>query len=185
VICYREAGCRPWRISDVVRVLLPVIVRHGATPFKGGDSGDFRSVRDFGSPVARPVCGIIGRWFTSLRKSPQDEGSLAEAERQVAQDNPAASKWKEFYRKIETRGESEAEHPRDETDKPIDNLSDEEAQDVIAKLNHLRHQYFVPRMLQSVMDQVFYVVESTRHNLKYERRLSEWRASAAFEMYQF
>jgi len=55
----------------------------------------------------------------------------------------------------------------------------------LAKLVHLRHQYFVPRMLQSVVDQAFYVVESTRHNLNYEVRRPEWGASAAFEMYQF
>ena len=40
-------------------------------------------------------------------------------------------------------------------------------------------------MLRSVLDQVFYVVESARHNLRAEHGASQWRAFVALEMYQF
>jgi len=40
-------------------------------------------------------------------------------------------------------------------------------------------------MLKSVIDQVFYVVETTRYNLRSERRWPEWSATVALEMYQF
>jgi hypothetical protein len=40
-------------------------------------------------------------------------------------------------------------------------------------------------MLRSVLDQVFYVVESTRYNLRAEGVHPQWRAFVALEMYQF
>jgi len=111
--------------------------------------------------------------------------SSPEPERKVAQDNPAARKWKAFYKKIETRGENEAENPRGESNDPLANYSEAEREDLLVKLNSLRHEYFVPRMLKSVIDQVFYVVETTRYNLRSERRWPEWSATVALEMYQF
>jgi hypothetical protein len=65
------------------------------------------------------------------------------------------------------------------------NYSEADRADVFRKLNTLRHRYFIPRMLRSVLDQVFYVVESARHNLRIEGAQPEWGAFVALEMYQF
>lgn len=40
-------------------------------------------------------------------------------------------------------------------------------------------------MLRSVVDQVFYVVAGTRHNLRTERVQPQWRSTVAVEMYEF
>lgn len=117
-------------------------------------------------------------------KSPDGMGPSAEPERKVTEENTAARKWKDFYKKIEMTGESEAWKPEEESDNSIVLIRGGGQTEVWTRLNDLRHKYMVPRMLESVMDQVFYVVEGTRHNLKGDIRCPEWRASVAFEMYQ-
>ncbi len=64
-------------------------------------------------------------------------------------------------------------------------MTQAERDSLVAKLNSIRHNHITPRVLESVTDQVIYVVESTRYNLNYERRRPEWLGCAAIEMYQF
>ena len=116
---------------------------------------------------------------------PHGTGSRPEPERKVTEDNSAEDKWREFYKKIEITGENEAGNPEDHTKHPIVLIRGSRQTEVWTRLNDLRHKYMVPRMLESVADQIFYVVESTRHNLKGDIGCPEWRASVAFEMYQF
>jgi hypothetical protein len=106
-------------------------------------------------------------------------------EREAAENNPAARKWKEFYRKLAIQGDSDADNLTAQENAAQPDYSDEEWADIAWKLNGLRHQYFVPRMLRSVLDQVFYVVESARYNLRAERVQPQWRTFVAVEMYEF
>ena len=53
------------------------------------------------------------------------------------------------------------------------------------KPNNLRHQCFVPRVLRSVLDKVFCVVESARPNLSAENAHPQWRAFVTLEIYRF
>ena len=115
----------------------------------------------------------------------RDTESIAWTERKAAEENPAAREWNEFYRKLEIRGDSDINNTTAGDNAALPNYTDEEWADMTWKLNGLRHEYFVPRMLRSVLDQVFYVVETARYNLRSERVQARWRAAVAVEMYQF
>jgi hypothetical protein len=125
------------------------------------------------------------RRFASTGRWRRDAESITWTERKAAENNQGARKWKVFYRRLEIRGDGEAENPTAEESAAIPGDSHEQWDDVAKKLNGLPHGHFGRCRLQSVLDQALYVLESARHNLRIERERPQWRAFVAVEIYQF
>ena len=63
-------------------------------------------------------------------------------------------------------------------------LSEEEIQVLAGRLNGLKYECAFPRAMYSVLEDVFYLVDTARWHLKRDGHSERWRENIAFQMYQ-
>jgi hypothetical protein len=116
---------------------------------------------------------------------PRASAPLPGPERKAPEDNSAEERWKAFYRKIDVKGDIQPFQNQEDVDNWGAGLSDEETQKLLGRLKSMYYEYSLPQAMQSILEDVFYMVQTARWHLKQDGNSEEWRAWIAVHMYAF
>ena len=72
-----------------------------------------------------------------------------------------------------------------ELDNWLAGLSEQETRALEGKLKCLQYEYSFPRLMNSVLEDVFYIVQTANWHLKRDSRSRQWLEHIALHMYQF
>jgi hypothetical protein len=129
-------------------------------------------------------CAALDLLYHTLPRARGGRGQHTEKE--AAEENTTERNWSEFYKRIEVRGDSESSSFKEQPDNPSEWLSDEESQDLVAKLESMSFRAVYPRGMRSVVRDAFMITEAIDWKLNHERAASApWRTDAALHLYQF
>jgi hypothetical protein len=131
------------------------------------------------------VCGKTGVPYGPRKANGAISSTGRTPETEAEDNNSTARNWDEFYKRIEVGGGSGRTYSDEELDNWLEDLSEQEIQALEGKLRLGRYEDTFPRAMHSVLEDVFYLVQTANWHLKRDGHTREWLENIAFHMHQF